>query len=327
MLRRSEQAEAYAHVGRKLAACDGSLEERILRAVVLADSPLGLEVLCTLVGEDRERNLRLLAAISDMEASPRNGDAADCLRPLLDSEDPEILVAVISVLAALGEDSVAEKLVELMALEDRTVREAAHDALCRLAMVDLPANGEAWRKWLGGERKWWKEQGQHSVQDLWGSDRRKILDAIFESTRHPLFRISCAGRLEVLGGSPDPLVREAAARARRTLMLVKPPAAEKPGQSARTGVPAVAAAPAPRPSPRRKPPLDPGGGGNFYLLVFGIPVCLGLAVLVGKRSLIERFRRRTEGPMSITLKGRGDQKAADVSPEELFYRSKRPKSD
>ncbi len=331
VLKRSDTPEAYRVVRSRLTSGDGAPRINVITSVAKANSILGLKLLCELLGDDRVRNRLLLFAIATMSVRPAGDEPAGLIRPFLESDDPKARQGAIEALASLCDEASAEKLIASLRDENPEVGAAAHAALKELSFSNLPAKEGPWRDWLEVERAWWSGKGLELKENLWGSDRERVIQAVGQFARHPLFRGHIGGRVEVLSSATDPVIRDAAKKASARLRLQGRAALRKKRDEARRSRPRTAA----RPSPTGRAPVQVAGAGRngyLYLLLLGIPVCLLLLMRVCNFSPLEWVRARTrKGPMIVKL----DRENAtpepdperkthpDISQEELFYRSAR----
>lgn len=112
-------------------------------------------------------------------------------RPLLDElherltiEQPMECRAACNALAALGDFSAADKLVELLAAPEDGIRATAHQALQTLSAMQLPVEIAGWQCWLTNERSWYESNEAALERALEADSAQEAMDALAEIAEH-----------------------------------------------------------------------------------------------------------------------------------------------
>jgi HEAT repeat protein len=101
-------------------------------------------------------------------------------------------------------------LIDLLASEDRALREAAHWSLQRITRLQFGADGARWLAWHEQELLWSSTRSA-AVFDLLGSDRLEHVTAgLQEISEHRLDRAALAGAVVPVLEHPEPAARRLA---------------------------------------------------------------------------------------------------------------------
>lgn len=118
---------------------------------------------------------------------------------------------------SIDDHAAVEHLVALLEDQDGSVRDAAHDSLCRLTSMTISADPHRWKLWHDGQQKWWQTRGQTAVAAIRSAPLGDLIDLIQEVTTKRLYRSQVAEALIDLAGHNDPRYVELALSALGTL--------------------------------------------------------------------------------------------------------------
>ncbi len=110
------------------------------------------------------------------------------LRTYLHSDQAVLIQAATTSLGNLEDAGAVLELVAQLSHPDSFVREASHEALCRITGEKLMPDRERWTTWYAAESDWYKRRAAACIEDLrTGVGARKSL-AIAEISKHALYR-------------------------------------------------------------------------------------------------------------------------------------------
>jgi hypothetical protein len=196
--------------------------------VARAGSPRGLESLAALLGFQSERDRRLLVALdtrAERLPGPCDERVACAAREYLWAAEPWTLRVAAMALGRLVDSGAVERLIELVADEERPVREGAHWALCRITGLDFPLSSARWRAWYRGEAAWFAERAAEAYVDLGFSSEARVVGVLNELSRRRLHRFDVAAEVERVLQHDSPVVRRLACLSLRQLGVVADPSA------------------------------------------------------------------------------------------------------
>ncbi|MBK7643858.1 MAG: HEAT repeat domain-containing protein [Planctomycetes bacterium] len=203
-----------------LAKSTRTLERRLLPAVVNACAQAaqrqGMDVLWNLRGRDRELDLALLERLPELGAASLG--ALDELQlawlgSFLADEDPLVRSNALLAFGRVCDPTHAQALCDALADPDGRVVQAALWALKRVSGGQLFVERADWESWLRSEVAWSDAERPLEMQALESPDPARVVEALRELTRHPLYRHESAGAVSRLLVHEDPALLCAACAA------------------------------------------------------------------------------------------------------------------
>lgn len=172
-----------------------------------------LSVLRDLLREHRDLGAVLLPQVRRVVRSLPARDHAELrseVRRFLEDGDLQSMRAASVLAADLEDEEALPRLLQLLDFEGTPAHASALSALNRLAGQDLGRDPGQWRGWYAKELAWWDEQLPSVLAELNARSAPRVLPALGELARHPLFRRALTEEVTRALDYPDPRVREAA---------------------------------------------------------------------------------------------------------------------
>jgi HEAT repeat protein len=241
---------ALAQVRALFSESPPGLASPIVEALASQHSSAATRVLADLLGRSPGLDPLLLARLAERGRLRGSGDEAvfESVRRYLRQRDPALVSASVLACGQLGDDGAVEALVDLLDHPDERVRRGVLSALENITTLSFGGEASRWSSWFRAETRWWEEEAEALLVRIERGRGLEFVRAAREALGHRLFRdriaeafaqglqrrsgeellLSCRA-LEQLR-SPlavpslveclernDPLVREAAWKALRTI--------------------------------------------------------------------------------------------------------------
>jgi hypothetical protein len=116
------------------------------------------------------------------EDTPRT--LLDELHARLAPDQPMECRAACTALAALGDFSAADKMVNLLSVSDEGLRTTAHESLKTLSGMHLPVEVSGWKSWLAEEKIWYSSREPALALALERGRPATAMDALAEIAEH-----------------------------------------------------------------------------------------------------------------------------------------------
>ena len=129
---------------------------------------------------------------------------AQPVRARLSAADPFIRREAAFAAGAIGDTSSIRELIALLGDDKSSVREAAHDSLCRLTSLKISGDPHRWRRWLDRQERWWEERGQAVLARIPRAGLGELVDLAAEVADKRLHRDEVARALIPLTRRDDP---------------------------------------------------------------------------------------------------------------------------
>lgn len=155
-----EDREAYRSLRSVLSAAHADLRSPTLHAITEVPGREAFLFLSELLGEHEDLHGFLLSGMGRVARElplPAEELALARVRPLLASEDPQLVREAALVLGRVEDQQTVPRLIDLLEDENPGVVSAAHWSLRCMSGLDLRADPVRWRTWLAEERAWWRD--------------------------------------------------------------------------------------------------------------------------------------------------------------------------
>jgi len=196
ILERDESA--FAALRRVLADVGPAPRAALVNAVGATRSAPGLDLLSDLLGCYAGLDGPVLAQIARCAAAlgpPFEWGLCLRVRAFLSFPDPGLRRAAALALGRMEDFESAPELIELLAGEERGVRDDALWALRRISGRRLGPDVERWTAWYDGEIRWWRVEAPRLLGDVAGGCEPEAVRALSLIARRRLFRHELAREL------------------------------------------------------------------------------------------------------------------------------------
>lgn len=172
--------------------------------------PQGVALLADILEWHPEQSLLLMSQIQVIGPSPMqsvNLELGRMLAPLLRGDDARLASAALLTLAALRDEALVPRAIELLEGDSEALARDAHSALSRVTGVSFPPVRALWHNWHKGEVEWFSRDSRHAIDHLDSDKNEEIVAAIRELSQHRLYRAELVEALGEALAHPSPTIR------------------------------------------------------------------------------------------------------------------------
>jgi HEAT repeat protein len=170
----------------------------------------GVAILADILTWHAEHQLLLMSQIRLIGPSPRrsvNREVGRMLEPLLVGEDSAQTSAALLTLAALRDEALVPRAIELLAGDSQALAGTAHFALKKIAGLSFPPVHAIWKTWYDGEVEWFARDSRHEIARLDSGKDEEVVAVIRTISQHRLYREELADALAGALEHPNSTIR------------------------------------------------------------------------------------------------------------------------
>lgn len=164
------------------------VQRAVLRGIIEAGTPAAIGMAADCFGTDPRLDVATLQALIRRPEAVTDDRVHRRIVELLDASHAKIRAAAARAVGELHLTDSVERLIDLLEEDDRVTRRAARAALRRISGRSLPADPDAWVRWLDAEREWYAEEYDGVQRVLRSHDEEGILFSIKISMGRRLHR-------------------------------------------------------------------------------------------------------------------------------------------